>query len=282
MNNSKILLSSITIGILCSVNLSAADCGTYGGTESGNTCTISGKTLIGGTNPYFETTNNMTGKSVIIDGTTINYVYGASLTGGNIAGPRPHIPDPLDKVQKANNNTLKITGGSNVHLYDIAGTKVNNPGINIEANNNNLIISGAGTNAQTTRGTLTGAWIPGVGTTNGNSVTINEGATVTANVSGGDAEQGEASKNKVIIDSATVIGNVTAGRVDRGGTGAKNGGIANENSVTISGNAVVTGDITGGGSINPNNGPQTANNNEVTINDTAKIIGNITGGDSRA
>ncbi|WP_096027498.1 autotransporter domain-containing protein [Campylobacter lanienae] len=279
INNPKFLLSSIAISILCSVDLSA-DCSTLGGTDNGNTCTISGVVIvdgsngIDGTNSYFEATNDMTGKSVIIDGTNITGAYGKSLTGGNIAGVRPHIPDSPDKVQIANNNTLKITGGSNVDQYDIAGTKVNNPGINIKANNNNLIISGSGTSVKS-HNALAGAWIPGVGTANENSVTINEGATVTGNVSGGDAEQGEASKNIVVIDSATVTGNVTAGRVDRGGTAA------NENSVTISGTAVVTGNITGGGSINADNGPQTANNNEVTINDTAQIIGNITGGDSR-
>ncbi|WP_141081908.1 hypothetical protein [Campylobacter lanienae] len=41
INNPKILLSSIAISILCSVDLSAA-C-TYG-TENGDTCTISGGT----------------------------------------------------------------------------------------------------------------------------------------------------------------------------------------------------------------------------------------------
>ncbi|WP_261518272.1 hypothetical protein [Campylobacter lanienae] len=98
----------------------------------------------------------MTGKSVIIDGTNITGAYGKSLTGGNIAGARPR--DPADKVQIANDNTLKITGGSNVYQYDIAGTKVNNPGINIEANNNNLIISGSGTSVKS-QNALAGAWI---------------------------------------------------------------------------------------------------------------------------
>ncbi|WP_096030625.1 autotransporter domain-containing protein [Campylobacter lanienae] len=268
MNNSKFLLSSIAISILCSVDLSA-NCSTYGGTENGDTCTISGQTLNGSINPYFNPTDNMTDKSVIVDGTNITYGYGKSLTGGNIAGPRPHIPDPLDKVQIANNNTLIITGGSNVDQFDIAGTKVNNPGINIEANNNNLIISGSGTSVKS-HNALAGAWIPGVGTTNENSVTINSGATVEGHVSGGNSEQGEASRNNIIIDSATVIGKVTAGNVDSGGIAAS------ENSVTISGNAVITGDITGGGS-----NAREANSNEVTINDTATIIGNITGGDSR-
>ncbi|TWO13237.1 hypothetical protein ZA02_07385 [Campylobacter lanienae] len=100
----------------------------------------------------------MTGKSVIIEGgTQINYTYGKSLTGGNIAGVRGG-QDLLDKVQIANDNTLIITGGSNVNQYDIAGTKVNNPGINIAANNNNLIISGEGTNVKTSN-VLAGAWI---------------------------------------------------------------------------------------------------------------------------
>ncbi|WP_096022108.1 hypothetical protein [Campylobacter lanienae] len=100
----------------------------------------------------------MTGKSVIIDnGTTITYEYGKSLTGGNIAGVRGGRDQP-DKVQIANDNTLIITGGSNVNQFDIAGTKVNNPGINIAANNNNLIISGEGTNVKTSN-VLAGAWI---------------------------------------------------------------------------------------------------------------------------
>ncbi|WP_141081947.1 hypothetical protein, partial [Campylobacter lanienae] len=264
MNNSKILLSSITISILCSVNLSAA-CSP--GTENGDTCTVSGQTINGSFNPYFSATDNMTGKSVIIDGTNITYGYGKSLTGGNIAGVRG--VDSPNKVQIANNNTLIITGGSNVDQFDIAGTKVNNPGINIEANNNNLIISGSGTSVKS-HNALAGAWIPGVGTANENSVTINEGATVTGNVSGGNAEQGESSKNKIIIDSATVTGSVIGGKTNSGGTATS------ENSVTISGNAVVKGDITGGGS-----NAREANSNEVTINDTAQIIGKITGGDSR-
>ncbi|ARQ98149.1 autotransporter domain protein [Campylobacter lanienae NCTC 13004] len=258
MNNSKILLSSITISILCSVNLSAA-CSP--GTENGNTCTVSGQTINGSFNPYFSRDDNIIGKNVIIDGgTTVTYQYGKSITGGNV------------RNKKADNNTLTITGRSNVHQFDIAAAKVNNPtgdGTS-SASGNNLIISGEGTIVKKSN-VLAAGWVPGKGTANDNNVIINSGATVEGSVFSGDAEQGESSRNNIIIDSATVIGKVTAGNVDSGGIAAS------ENSVTISGNAVVKGDITGGGS-----NAREANSNEVTINDTAQIIGNITGGSSIA
>ncbi|MGM9997562.1 hypothetical protein [Campylobacter lanienae] len=77
----------------------------------------------------------MIGKNVIIDGTTINYGYGQSVTAGSV------------KDKKADNNTLTITGGSNVHQFDIAAAKVNRPASDgtSSASGNNLIISGEGT-----------------------------------------------------------------------------------------------------------------------------------------
>ncbi|WP_141031645.1 hypothetical protein, partial [Campylobacter lanienae] len=64
MNNSKILLSSITISILCSVNLSAA-CNTYGGTENGDTCTISGGTITSSVTPWHNGQGDSIGKTLI-------------------------------------------------------------------------------------------------------------------------------------------------------------------------------------------------------------------------
>ncbi|WP_096030629.1 hypothetical protein [Campylobacter lanienae] len=70
MNNSKILLSSITISILCSVNLSAA-C-PYGTESGGDTCTISGGTINDGLTPWHSPVvgSGMTGKTLIIENGT--------------------------------------------------------------------------------------------------------------------------------------------------------------------------------------------------------------------
>ncbi|WP_180381709.1 beta strand repeat-containing protein, partial [Campylobacter lanienae] len=262
MNNSKILLSSITISILCSVNLSAA---CPNGTESGgNTCTISGGTITSSVTPWHNGQGDSIGKTLIIEN-------GTRITQGNQASTYAASV----RNGKADNNTLIINGGSVLDVYYLSGGKVNAPNVSSSASGNSVTISGENTRV-TGRESITGAWTFGAGTANDNSITIKEGATVSGNIYAGESHNGEVSRNKVIIDSATVTG----GHQILGGN-AKNNGKANENSVVIRGNAVVNANITGGGSeLNNGGGPKEANNNEVIIDGTAQIRGTITGGES--
>ncbi|MCI7363488.1 MAG: hypothetical protein MSH23_00430, partial [Campylobacter lanienae] len=165
MNNSKILLSSITISILCSVNLSAA---CPNGTESGDTCTISGATINDSVTPWHNRNpgGDSIGKTLIIEnGTHITQGNQKSTYAGSV------------RNGKADENTLIITGGSVLNVEYVSGGKVNNPIDTSSASNNSVTISGANTQV-TSKHILSGGWTAGEGTANENIVTIKEGATV--------------------------------------------------------------------------------------------------------
>ncbi|TWO17646.1 hypothetical protein ZA02_00995 [Campylobacter lanienae] len=100
INNPKFLLSSITIGVLYSASFSVDYC-----VKVGDTCTIRGQTINGNIDaPWHSGTADMTGKSVIIENTTIN-ATGAIINGASV------------RNQKVDNNTFIISDGSVLNVY---------------------------------------------------------------------------------------------------------------------------------------------------------------------
>ncbi|MDD5786662.1 hypothetical protein, partial [Campylobacter lanienae] len=129
MNNSKILLSSITIGILYSTSF-AATCTT----QDSDTCTISGETINDSVTPWHNGQGDSTGKTLIIEnGTKITQGNQKSTFAGSV------------KDKKADNNTLIINGGSVLDVYYLVGGKVNFPTATSSTNGNSVTISGENT-----------------------------------------------------------------------------------------------------------------------------------------
>ena len=254
INNSKILLSTIAISILCSVSLEAG-CPSNNAKLSGNTCTLNGAS---GTGFVFESQNRgtITGKTLIVGNSTINHggqdqLYAATVNSGTV-----------------NNNKLEITKGSKVSSRYVGGARVSQRDGN--ATGNSLIISGAGTTLNRNGGLYHGARIYGGGILKDNNVTVKDGATVTTgHLSGAYSREGTALENNIVIDSATVKGRVYGAFM--GFLQTKKNGIGN--TATIKGDANVTGNVYGAGGILVE-----ANKNKVTIEDNATVIGSVTGG----
>ena len=239
MNNSKILLSSIVISILCSVSLEAAYCpdntskkngnATVVSTDNNKTCTLKNDRWKGGFNLDWQANNDSIGNT--LDANNFDFYGGGLIVARNISGKQQN--------QKADKNTLKIKD-SNVTATEVVAAQVNNGGESISATSNSLIISGSTVNASNH---IFGVWIPyGGGTATDNNITIDKNATIaTGNVYGAVINSnGKLYKNNVVIDSATVTGSIF------GGGSKESNSTVNENSVTIKNGAIVKNDVFGG------------------------------------
>ena len=202
MIKSRILLSAVTAGMLCSVTL-AED-------KIGNTIIVNKDNQAehqNGINAGWTSDGNSIKNSVIIK------------DGAKVDNKDKDIISGNSKDKKVNKNIVGIFGGSEVTAKYLIGGKVNipTPTSGAMANDNNVTISGEGTKVKVNYEFM-GAWVNGPGVANDNNVTIENGAEVTSpNIYGGTSNGQSANGNRVIIDSAKVTSNIFGGdTVDSG------------------------------------------------------------------
>ena len=222
---------------------------------------------------------NVTGNSITVDGGQANTVYGGSTSTGN-----------------ANENTVTIGSGSS-KAGDVYGGYASGYPTSGNANSNHVNVNGG-----TVEQTLWGGYSV-MGNANGNEVTVSSG-TVAYSLYGGWSDNKNANKNIVSITGGTVA---TAAYNAVYGGHAYNDGAANENEVTVSGNANIENQVVGGSGVTQANNntvtisggtvnstgwagavvggmssgggaDKTENGNKVFINGTANVTGDVTGG----
>ena len=183
--------------------------------------------------------NDVSGSTVEISGGEVSRpVYGGYSYGGNASG-----------------NTVKISDGT-VDSFVDGGYSQGNENRSIIVTGNTVEISGNGTVALAVCGGDGGDR----GVVTGNTVKISDNGTVKGNVYGGRSQFNNVTENRVIISGGTVNGNVYGGSSDGSGNAIRNmvtisgcivesevyggfssGGIASDNTVTLSGAADVAG-----------------------------------------
>ncbi|GHV45541.1 hypothetical protein FACS1894204_04940 [Synergistales bacterium] len=233
--------------------------------------------------------NDVTFKSgsvgnAIYGGTALNYdagqahtvgntvtITGGTAGGGISGGESSSYGGSADSL----NNSVTVTGGTIGN--GIVGGGSNSDGGSAESLNNSVTINGG-----TIGGSISGGGSSGHGDSANslnNSVTIN-GGTIGGDVVGGnsfsDVDSAESLNNSVTVTGGTITGSrIYGGYADSDGSGKS--GVANGNSVVLSGGDIITGFghlVFGGYSlVNGYSETGAATGNSVTVSDDLTLSG---------